>query len=455
MSYKEKYLKYKNKYLDLKNQYGGSSYIKASAREQESQTGYYLGTKYIKAVTDGLKLDNLFSLENYYRIPENTNVIIFRNIDVSLPIQEIDSYLEKYFFYTDGNTTSKIRNYIFTNYDKSKTKTNEGRELEQYINTIKPVNHPRIIIENFISGEIIPDIELNFKKFPCISSYCEISGRNALPPLSYNIINNKNIKPTWKYKSTVNNVISYQEIENCKLSELIKKEGVGTYIIRACETIPPIIGPIQIPETSNYNTKYIKSHGMMTCSEFDIPFGVNVITLINLDETLPVMQVYDSHIERFLNDYDLFENNNTTKIKTKECKDLEKYLDEKIYDQTNKHIMNIRNHVGPIKINDIELNFEQEPCNDYTCTIMGFKPKSKEFPKNISLRPTWKMIEKGFDGINDNIIPSTKLNIYNLSDLINKEGAGTYIIRACRAIPKKTCEETRRFMRQTSDNADK
>jgi len=192
---------------------------------------------------------------------------------------------------------------------------------------------------------------------------------------------------------------------------------------------------IQNRETSGYATKLVKGHGSITGGQtFILPEGCNVITLTDADLSIHALSVYDAIIKFYLSkNYELFENNNRSYKKLESCKKLEDALNlfTKII-PGNTDIFNIRNHVGPLKINEMRFNFTEEPCNIGNCSIDLYNPIYKVLaPIRENVRLNWLINRKQ----NTEIIQKSEVtDTYYLSELIEKEGSGTYIIRSCRNI---------------------
>jgi len=204
----------------------------------------------------------------------------------------------------------------------------------------------------------------------------------------------------------------------------------------------------QEAETSNYQTKYIKAHGSIVAGEtFLLPEGCNVITLTDIDINIYALPEYDAIIKYHLYQNDeLFLDNNLTYIKTDKCKILENYLNyyTNLRKKTGLKTFNIRNHVGPMTMNEMYLNFSEDPCDEFRCSIDLYNPQLSPYVRiqeNVKLN--W-LAKNGNERKN--------LNSYFLSDLIEKEGSGTYIIKSCRGI-SSSLPQAAALARQISDLA--
>lgn len=188
----------------------------------------------------------------------------------------------------------------------------------------------------------------------------------------------------------------------------------------------------QTSETDYYQTKFIKGHGTVIAGEtFLLPEGCNVITLTDVDVNVAALEIYDAIIKFFLSkNIELFKNNNSSYNKTLDCEQMEKLLNMVgvSCNIANPTTFNIRNHVGPIQMNEMGFEFTEEPCDINKCSIDLYNPLYAPlvpYKENVRLRWNVKstVVEK-----------QTILNSYYLSELIEKEGKGTYIIRSCRKI---------------------
>jgi len=220
--------------------------------------------------------------------------------------------------------------------------------------------------------------------------------------------------------------------------------------------------------TEGYKIKFFKGHGIILSGEpFLLKEGYNVITLTENNINLSTLVEYDKVIDRYLKNYYIFENENTSPIKTREGQELEDalnrltqkamtdlvdVLDDEQMDIINRTVINIRNHVGPIPMNEMMLNVSQRPCDDKSrpnlCGIDGYNYKGESFKIGIDLR--W--LDRHPKGM-----PKHRPS-FSLSDLIEKEGPGTYIIRSCRKLDRQGLDEESiskvTLTRQTSAEAD-
>ena len=208
---------------------------------------------------------------------------------------------------------------------------------------------------------------------------------------------------------------------------------------------PAIISP-QVSETEHYQTKFVKGHGGIIGGQtFELPKGCNVITLTDVDVNVSALEIYDAIIKFFLSkNIDLFENNNSTYIKTFDCDKMEKLLNivGTSCNFETPTVFNIRNHVGPVVMNEMLFNFSDPPCDIEKCSIDLYNPSFSPYvPIKENLRLEWEL---------RNRTRRVVLNSYYLSDLIEREGKGTYIIRSCRKINART-ETQIELVRQVSN----
>jgi hypothetical protein len=245
----------------------------------------------------------------------------------------------------------------------------------------------------------------------------------------------------------------------------------------------------QTPETQNFAIKYIKSHGKIVADEerreFVLPENVNVITLSDLDTSIILPSRLDELIKFYANNYVLFD---TTNTKTAECNELEQILQyeinniEKSLVCTLRTKINIRNHLQNTRINNIELIFERSPerapdtdlCDDInTCSIDIFKFKRPSDDLVRVDKINNMMLDWDFNSITElrerearsvpkktpdeikAMYPKPVLKRYLLSDLIKKEGEGTYILATCRVIDSRCPTYTAGIMRQISAESDR
>ena len=174
----------------------------------------------------------------------------------------------------------------------------------------------------------------------------------------------------------------------------------------------------------------------MIDNTFVLPKGASFITLTNVNEICPMDFEFDKQFKYFYENkhkHTLFEKNDKSTIKTKEGKELEKYLTNKFGIQ-----FNFKNHVGDGKtrFNDMILDFHHN-CSDFACSIQCIDRKEVCNPTTIKT------------GV------SKPIQIIRLSELINKEGFDTYIIIACRSLPIDSPPKIPKLHRRISDEYQK
>ena len=195
----------------------------------------------------------------------------------------------------------------------------------------------------------------------------------------------------------------------------------------------------QISETNGYHTRYIKGHGVMNGKMFDIPSGVRIITLSELG-TCPILDRTHGSEQLITDLYKsgkyLFQNEDASDALSEEGQQIERYLSRFMIKKTDEEVQQaraiIKNHIGPMKVNDIELSLTGKGCSPILCSIDCF---GKDKPTILNMTPMWQIQDIDRKVVNDSNIPFT------LQQYIFKEGPGTYIINACRDLSRLTEEQ--------------
>ena len=220
-----------------------------------------------------------------------------------------------------------------------------------------------------------------------------------------------------------------------KYLELKQKAGSGASksTTEQKETLFPLT-----PCCASHNTIIIKSHGSLTNNPekhpmtFTLPEGANLITLTQINNNCPLNVYFDKEIKSFYEaGYTIFENNDKSTNKTEQGKSLEATLKVRY-----PHII-IRNHVGPIEVNNHILSFVGN-CNVNKCSIDCI---GKDIPSVTNC------LYKNTKNENIKTVTLEKI-IYDYEGWLNK----SYILIACRPIPKGTTSDQINLMRQTSNN---
>lgn len=181
--------------------------------------------------------------------------------------------------------------------------------------------------------------------------------------------------------------------------------------------------------------KFVKAHGGTTTMMIDdgsggigsilperiiIPRNTYVITLGEPG----VPSILNSHIDKTIRDFytqgnTLFEDNDKLKKLTPEGEGFQSVFNREL---GQGEIYKFKNHIPGMSMNNIDLNFIKgsgHTCDDNSCSIDCFDLKSKKWIKNC--RPK-----------NRDRLDSTDRIETKLSDLLEDQGEGVYIIRACR-----------------------
>ena len=246
----------------------------------------------------------------------------------------------------------------------------------------------------------------------------------------------------------------YLEYKN-KYLQLKQSAGSFKYVPRA-ETVD---SATKLSCCERHSIAIVKSHGLQNGNIFDLPHGVNVITLTTLDNSIRMSQILDNEIKRFYgtNNY-IFENYDYSHVKTPAGIALEGIL------QRLDPTINIRNHISG-QVNDMILNFESGGCNRESCSIDCYgrsldrysgSPKSSCKIKRINyVRP--EADNMTLEEIIDSILTfdEPEVNRMTLKELIDTERYTVdFIIIACRKIPEQISRDRVRLMRQKSIDAD-
>jgi hypothetical protein len=260
-----------------------------------------------------------------------------------------------------------------------------------------------------------------------------------------------------KYENKINKIINI--LKTCNTNLL---GGAGSF--------PPGLVYPQEPtcSISTSSTKIIKTHGALTGKQFSLREGTNIITLVAVGDTCPFSELIETHITLFYESgKTLFTENDTTNVLTDDAKlFIERFdssrltfgIDEMTGDRLkfrDRYV--IRNHVGTVEgllVNDSVLSFTGPHCNDVSCSINCINRDSVGIITSTrNVKPMWYGNKETTDGAGR---PTEKLMHYPinnvlLSDLIYKEGQGTYILFSCRSFIPGVPAVAVRSMRQTSD----
>lgn len=179
------------------------------------------------------------------------------------------------------------------------------------------------------------------------------------------------------------------------------------------------------------DVKFVKGHGSTIIKKerggdgrvksvipdkINIPAETFVITLTKPGESSPFCQRVDEEIKRFyLSNNTLFENKDTSKKLSSEGLQFQSSLKSK-----GVHY-EFKNHIPGMSMNNIALDFINN-CNKKSCSIDCLK-SSGEWYKEYCL-PQHR----------DELIDSSEGIKVTLSDLLEDQGKGVYIIQVCRSI---------------------
>jgi hypothetical protein len=188
------------------------------------------------------------------------------------------------------------------------------------------------------------------------------------------------------------------------------------------------------------STTIIRSHGKIIKEQFDIPKNVNIITLKELGNKCPLNPYMDMEIFNFYESGNtIFEDNDKSYTLTYNGKRLQDRLNNfggnvKFEDNDNssskpnrRNLYSIifKNHVGPIKVNNFELNFTGIGCTttlNPNCAIDCINNKNGTITTSRNIIPKWHT-KRGL------------INVENikLNELIGYNGYNSsYIVIACR-----------------------
>lgn len=260
-----------------------------------------------------------------------------------------------------------------------------------------------------------------------------------------------------KYENKINKIINILKTYNTNLSG-----GDGSF--------PPGLVYPQEPtcSISTSSTKIIKAHGALTGKQFSLREGTNIITLVAVGDTCPFSELIETHLTIFYESgKTLFTENDTTNILTDDAKlFIERFdssrltfgIDEKTGDRlkfADKYV--IRNHVGTIEgllVNDSVLSFTGPHCNDASCSINCINKNDLGIITSTrNVKPMWYGNKKTTDGAGRSTekLMHYPINSVLLSDLIYKEGQGTYILFSCRSFVSGMPTASVKLTRQTSN----
>jgi len=194
----------------------------------------------------------------------------------------------------------------------------------------------------------------------------------------------------------------------------------------------------------------VKAHGTMLGSQYSIPAGVNIINLSALEDGIIMDERIDQRLLEFYEAGNvIFDNDDKTNVKTAAGSGVEGQLRE-----ADPRI-NIRNHVGPMLVNDMYLDFENK-CPGAACTldiIKNFIPGTSKpaDTKNLKIPYTFGPPPRS-ENIK-NILLSDLINLILGGDGINPPAAGsniTIIVRACRVVDPEIPKPSKEAMRLAS-----
>lgn len=184
-----------------------------------------------------------------------------------------------------------------------------------------------------------------------------------------------------------------------------------------------------------FSTYIIKGHGVSEGMPFKIYDGVRVIFLVNYGDTCPISDKLDIMLNDIyeIEGKTIFKDRDTQPILSEEGEDLSNMSLYKYRSKTPIFIkpkIKIGTHVGTL-INDVLINFKFTPCdssqeeNERTdCGIdcYQYNEKTKQNKRLGKKTIPVKLYTK-----------DEKLDYIKLSEIIERQGKGTYILRTCRA----------------------
>lgn len=260
-----------------------------------------------------------------------------------------------------------------------------------------------------------------------------------------------------KYQNKVNKIINMLNIYNLNLLG-----GAGS--------LPPGLVYPQEPSCSisNSSTKIIKAHGALNGKQFLLHNGTNIITLVEVGETCPFSELVETQLTIFYESgRTLFTENDTTNTLTEDAKlfidridssMMTFGIDERTGDRLkfrDKYI--IKNHVGTVEglsVNDSLLSFRGPYCNDASCSINCINRNHMgTITSKRNVKPLWYGEKETTDGAGrpTKVLIKYPIGDVLLSDLIYKEGQGTYILFSCRSLVSGLSSASVKLTRETSD----
>lgn len=237
-------------------------------------------------------------------------------------------------------------------------------------------------------------------------------------------------------RQTVNNRLD-QRLSNNNMLSLFKTLSL--------KSLPKFSGPTPACCPNKNIIKFVRVHGNTPnpinnkLSTYKIPEDTHVITLVQPGDILEVNSELKNQIIRlYKNNKSLFEENDTSVQITDEGLYIMDLFNK--YQKENSPKLFFRNHIPGMIMNNLYLNFQSEGCTEDSlgsCRIFCLNLKSKKetecLPKQID-RNTGK--HKIIQGL--------------LSELIQNEGPGTYILNICRGTTSDLSNEKLTAMRTLS-----
>jgi hypothetical protein len=211
---------------------------------------------------------------------------------------------------------------------------------------------------------------------------------------------------------------------NDGLSELLRQitlKGAKSYA-----------GPTPACCPNNNNLKFVRVHGRTPnpiydeIITFEIPQNTYIITLVQPGDDLMIPNSIKRDIfSIYKGNKTLFQDNDKSVLLTLEGSNImDKYNEYSKRDDGSPMNLIFRNHIPGMIMNNLELNFNDPGCTerfDTSCRIFCLNKKDKTenecLPKFINRSSGRHNIIKGL-----------------LSDLVDNEGPGTYILNICRGV---------------------
>ena len=295
-NYYTKYLKYRNKYLKLKQQYGGEDYLYSpfvgSALKAPREAGISI---HPHQHPQTFKRENPYDYKLFIGHGTiDTTVMPFFDLPLGVAIIQF-VFLEQTAFYSE-DIIMLIKSFIFNNYyffdegNYGPNKTIACKELEYYINLLlidaykkhgfvfnylnNSVNIHNTVSRNRDKLEKMTNLILSVKDSPCnILNTCGLFTSSQREPidLQWRItpivklpetaadVGNELLKPDPTYsdhlmaaaepiaypfevlpKKDISRQVAIMKLLEYRLSDLIKKERSGVYLIYSCKNIEPL-----------------------------------------------------------------------------------------------------------------------------------------------------------------------------------------------------------------------